>query len=165
MVSSEAMVRFKGLVEHLHGLTGAAAQVERRVNDAIRHVGDLRAERARIATPRYRDAGFGARLVVVDVDDELAALDLQISTVASDLARLRGEHARLQHRRDDANTIACRCRDYLRERGVLPRRVGVLMDIARKVKDQLAAVQRALSQARDRRRGNPPHDRRSTAGA
>lgn len=43
-------------------------------------------------------------------DERAALLDHQVA-----------ELARLQSRRDDATHLACRCRDYLREQGTLPR--------------------------------------------
>lgn len=118
----EALIRYRHRVEDLHGLTGAGREVERRINDAIGHVQALMAERARIATPRYRDAAFGGRLIVVDVAEQLASLDTEIATAEGEIGRLRAEHARIQRRRDGAARIAGACRDLLVTKFNLPPR-------------------------------------------
>lgn len=50
----------------------------------------------------------------------LAQLRVQVAEVQREIDQLTAERDRLQQRRDHANELACRCRDFLREQGALP---------------------------------------------
>lgn len=118
MIEEHALVRFRALVADLHSANGAVREVEMRLNDwRATALMDLRREISIVE----RSTGSIYPTVAEKSKRRLAQLHVQVAEVEREIAQLTAERDRLQQRRDVATQLACRCRDYLRERGVMPR--------------------------------------------
>jgi chromosome segregation ATPase len=117
MVVDDAVIgRFRAVVANRDALTGAVAQVERAIND-WRQTALLELTREiAIVEPSTRSI---YQTVAEKSKHRLAQLRAQVAEVEREIAQLTAQRDRLQQRRDHANELACRCRDYLRERGAL----------------------------------------------
>lgn len=116
MVDEAVISRFRSRVADLRALEGALAQIEREANDwRGTALLDLNREIA-IVEPTTKSVYL---TVVEKAKARLAQLRARVAEVDAELARLAAERDRLAQRRDAANLLACKCRDFLRERGML----------------------------------------------
>lgn len=117
-VPDSAIARFRDQASALRHLSAAAGDVQRRINDALRHRHELAAHREHQARPRVVATGLGGRLVDVTNPEVLVEIDRQIASADAELVRLRAELAGIDARRNAASQLVSRCRDLLVERGV-----------------------------------------------
>ena len=117
-VPEVAIARFRDQASALRHLSATAGDVQRRINDALRHRHELAAHREREARPRFVASGLGGRMVDVTNPEAVAEIDRLIAGADAELVRLRDELAGIDARRSAASQLVCRCRDLLVERGV-----------------------------------------------
>ena len=117
MIDEAVISRFRVRLGDLNALNGAVREIERTINDWRQAaLMDLNREIA-IIEPSTRSI---YPTVAEKSQQRLAQLRAQVAEVEREITQLTAERDRLQQRRDVATELACRCRDYLRERGAMP---------------------------------------------
>jgi hypothetical protein len=104
-------------LDGLRALDAAVGDLSRRLSDHRRHAAEIAAERQRAEGSKWSPHEDARKAIA----RRLTELNVAAAEAQAEIDRLTIELARLQERRGAASQLACRCRDFLRERQALPR--------------------------------------------
>ena len=115
-VAETALSRYRAIAETLRQVTATAADVQRRLHDAMRTRYALQIERERLTAPRYAGIGLGGRMILPD-PSPVAEVDRQIEAAEGEITRLNAELERAEAKKSDASDLVGRCSAFLLDLG------------------------------------------------